>query len=170
VIALPLVRVQNGTIRQALLGDQGLAGARIRALAAPEARLARVPPHHPDAGGALVGGGPVSLPLMGTPAGRFIGVGMGRAVFPPRCGPARPPQRRGQSSRQSGRSRAGGLGGAAAGYAAVCVPPQLAPEARRGLALGHPAPQPHKRAGRCRVFSKTLPVSHVSSASLARQR
>lgn len=73
VSALPLVRVQGGTIRQAVLGDQGLAGARIRALAAPEARLARVPRHHPDAGGTLVGGGPVSLPLIGTPAGRLIG-------------------------------------------------------------------------------------------------
>src|SRR6266498_5284330 len=37
VIALPLLRVQDGTIRRDVLGDQGLAGALIRSLAAPEA-------------------------------------------------------------------------------------------------------------------------------------
>jgi hypothetical protein len=93
-IALPRVGIELRAGSGAGLRQQCHTGRPLGMVANPEAVLARVPRDDPDHRRTLVGVGAMSTPLMGPPTGRLIGVRMRRAVFPPRCGTARRPQKR----------------------------------------------------------------------------
>jgi hypothetical protein len=118
-IALPRIGMEPCAARGDVLRDQGRAGAPICMVAHPEALLTHVPRDEADNRRAVVGVAPMPSPLIGTPPGRISGIAMGRTLFPRRFGRVRLPQRPYRSSRWSAPSRSGGLGGAAAGYAAV---------------------------------------------------
>jgi hypothetical protein len=81
-IALPFVGIQPGAAGGHVFGAQVSAGAHIRMVAAPQARLARLTRDPADDGGTIGGIGAVPLALIGTPAGRIAGGAMGRAFFP----------------------------------------------------------------------------------------
>ena len=81
-IALPFVGIQPGAAGGHVFGAQVSAGAHVRMVAAPQARLARLTRDHADDGGTIGGIGAVPFALIGTPAGRIAGGAMGRAFFP----------------------------------------------------------------------------------------
>jgi hypothetical protein len=119
VIALPFVGVEHRADNRDILRDPVVTSPLGRVIANPEAVLARVPRHHTDKGWAIIGIGAVTLPLISAPPGRISRVRMECAVFPPRSGTARPPQRRCRASGRFARLRSGWLGCAAAGCGAV---------------------------------------------------
>jgi hypothetical protein len=120
-VALPLIGIELGAVSGDVLRDQGRAGMPLSLVANPEARLTGVPRDDTDNGWTIVGVGPVPSPLIGPPTRRIVRGRMGCAVFPPRIGTARRPQRRCPAWPQSGRSRSRGLGYAAARDGAVGV-------------------------------------------------
>jgi hypothetical protein len=142
-IALPCIGVEYRARNRDVCRDQRVTGGFGRVVADPETARARVRRDDADAGGTIVGEGPVPLPLVGPPPGRILGVRMGRAFFPPRSGTVRWPQRPCRASPRSARYRAGWLGGAAVGYAVVAVTRLIARQAGRRFALGQAAPQEH---------------------------
>jgi hypothetical protein len=98
-IALPFVGVEYRATNWDVRRDQVVTGAFGRMVTDPEAGLARVSGDDADDGRPIVGVGPVALPLVGMPPGRIRGVRVRRALFLPRAGTVRLPQRRCRSSR-----------------------------------------------------------------------
>jgi hypothetical protein len=96
-IALPFVRVQDRAGAWDILGNQVVAGTLGRVIADPETLFARLARDHADNRGTIVRIGAVPSPLIGPPPGWVIGIGMGRAFFPPRSDRVRRPQRRRQA-------------------------------------------------------------------------
>jgi hypothetical protein len=84
MIAPPLVSIEPRAIGRNVVGNQLVAGPRVRVITHPEALFTRLPRDHADDGGTVVGIGPMALALIGTPPWRISGVEMGRAFFPPR--------------------------------------------------------------------------------------
>jgi hypothetical protein len=64
MVALPLVRREPRAVGRQVLGHQRVAGAPVRMITPPEARLARLPRDHADQGRTIVGIGAVSCALM----------------------------------------------------------------------------------------------------------
>jgi hypothetical protein len=92
-IALPRVGIELRAVNRDVLRYQGCAGTPISMIANPEALLTGVPRDDADNGRTVVGVGPTPSPLIGPPTRRILGVRMGRAFFPRRCGTARRPQK-----------------------------------------------------------------------------
>lgn len=120
-IALPLVGLERRAPPWDVRRDEGRARACVRMLTPPEAGLARLPRHHTDDGGTIVGVGAVALALIGAATGRVGGVAMRPAVVPPRAETAHPPHTSRQSSVSSVRSGSGGLAPAGVTSALACV-------------------------------------------------
>ena len=102
-IALPLVGIEQCAAPGDVFRGQGCTGAGISTVAPPEAVFARLPRHHADDGGTVVGLGPVPLALIRTATGWIGRVAM-RGAFSPsvslRCirfkrRAGHPPSRRG---------------------------------------------------------------------------
>lgn len=104
-VALPLISIEPRATHRDILRNQGRAGVRISVIADPQALLPCLARDHTDDRRAIIGIGAVSLPFIGAPPGRIGGISMGGALFPPRCGTARRPQRRCPPSPLSGPSR-----------------------------------------------------------------
>jgi hypothetical protein len=121
VIALPLIGVQPCTASWKVLDEEPVTSPSVRMVAHPKTRLACLARNDPDDRGAIVGVGPMALALLGASAGRVGWGAMGRAFFPPRSEPTRPPQRRCPPLPRRGRWRSAWSGGAAGGYGAVCA-------------------------------------------------
>ena len=120
-IALPLIGIKPRAAHGDVVGNPGVARTPIRVIADPEALFTRLPRHHTEDRGTIVGVGAVPFPLIGPPPRRVGGIGMGRAFFPPRSDTTHLPQRRCRSSPRSAQLRSGWPGCAAVGYGAVSV-------------------------------------------------
>jgi hypothetical protein len=95
--ALPCVRGHDRAGAWDMLGNQVVAGTRVRVIADPATLFARLSRDHADHRGTSVRRGAVPSPLMGPPPGWVIGIEMGRAFFPPRSDRVRRPPRRRQA-------------------------------------------------------------------------
>ena len=104
MIALPLVRIEPRAVGRNVVGNQLVAGPRVRVITHPETLLPRLPRDHADDGGPIVAVCTMSFTLIGAPPWRVGGIAMGRAFFPLRSGTAHPPRRRCQPSPVSGPS------------------------------------------------------------------
>ncbi len=106
-IALPCIGIEPRAASRNVFGDEVVAGPRVRVVAHPKARLARLARDHTDDGGTIVGIGAVPLALISASAWRIAGVAMGRTCFPPRSDIVHRPQRPCRSSPRSTRYRSG---------------------------------------------------------------
>jgi hypothetical protein len=119
-IALPLVGIESCAAGRHVVGNEGVAGPRVRVVTHPKAALARVPRDDADDGGPIVGVGSVPFALVGPPPGRVRRIRMGRAFFPPRSGTVRRPQTSCQSSPRLVRCCSGSSARAGATCAVAC--------------------------------------------------
>jgi hypothetical protein len=120
-VALPFVGVQPRADSRNVFLDEATASPSVRVVAYPQALLARIARNDADDGRPIVGIGAVASPLIGPPPGRISGVGMGRALFPPRSGTVRRPQTSCRSSHQRVRCDAGSSARAGATCAVACA-------------------------------------------------
>jgi hypothetical protein len=120
-VALPLVGIELGAADWNVVGDKATARSRVGTVAHPEAVLARLPRHHTDDGGTIVGVGPVPFALIRSATWRIGGVAMRRAFFPQRSDTAHPPQMSCRASVSSVRSGSGCLAPVGVTYALACV-------------------------------------------------
>ena len=162
-IALPLVRREPRAVRGQVLRDQGGAGPCVGMVTAPPALLARVARDEADDGRPVILIGPMPVALIRAAAGRIARVVRGRAVFPPRSGRARRPQRLSHSWWPWAPSHSGAPARGVAGCALACATsPVHAQDARlvplsRGRGVGAPA-----WLVRGRVLAKAVWVRSVS--------
>jgi hypothetical protein len=144
-IALPCIGIQPCAARWDMGGDQVMAGPCVRVIAHPEAVLTRLPRHHTQHRGAIVGIGPMPLARVRASMWWVMRVAMGGAFFPPRAGSVRRPQTWCRSSARlapydadacapvAGGSAVACATGPARGLSAPSVPPW------QGPAVGAPA-------------------------------
>jgi hypothetical protein len=156
-VAWPCIRREPRAGHRAVLRDQRWAGARLGMVAAPQALRPRLAREQTEAGGTIMGVGPVPLPPMGATPGRVGGVSRRRAFVPPHAGTAQPLQRRSPPSQPSGPSRCGGSEAAAAGYGAASVSVLTrgrgGPSARPSLSRAGAAPRSLAAGGFSRSWS-----------------
>jgi hypothetical protein len=103
-LTLPFIGIEPRAPGGHVVGNKVVTGGPVRMVADPPALLAGVARDDAEDGGTIVGIGAVPFALMGASTGWIGGIAMRRAFFPPRCGPARRPQRRCRSSHRSARS------------------------------------------------------------------
>jgi hypothetical protein len=118
-VALPLIGIQLRAASRQVFDDEPVTSPPVRVVAHPQTLLARLTRDDTDDRGPIVGVGAMAFTPIGASAGRVIRVAMGRAFFPPRSDPTRPPQRRYPPSPRWVRWRSAGSGCAAGGYGAV---------------------------------------------------
>jgi hypothetical protein len=161
LIALPLVGVERHAPSGDVRRDQFHAGPPIGLVSGPGLLLAYVPPCHADDGREIVGISPVSFARVSAPTGWVCRVRVKRALFPPRFGRARRPQRLSHASQRGAVSFRWPWIRCRRVYS--CFRGSPSSRARRvvGSPLAISRSGSTSVARRCRVFSKTVPISKV---------